>query len=107
MYSSTLAYIVDANAGQSSSAVATNSLFRGLFAFAAAELAVPIQVRLPCRSDQVVVVSEARLQDHLGDGWMYTIWGGVMILTNVLILLVWAYGRSWRERKVHGGSGGA
>ncbi|EIW65089.1 MFS general substrate transporter [Trametes versicolor FP-101664 SS1] len=87
VYSSTLAYIVDANAGQSSSAVATNSLFRGLFAFAAAELAVPVQ-------------------DHLGDGWMYTIWGGVMILTNVLILLVWAYGRSWRERKVRGRSCG-
>ena len=44
IYSSTLAYIVDSNAGRSSSAVATNSLFRGLFAFAAAEVAVPLQV---------------------------------------------------------------
>lgn len=44
IYSSTLAYIVDSNAGRSASAVATNSLFRGLFAFAAAEVAVPIQV---------------------------------------------------------------
>ncbi|KAH9850637.1 MFS general substrate transporter [Lenzites betulinus] len=81
IYSSTLAYIVDANAGRSSSAVATNSMFRGLFAFAAAELAVPIQ-------------------DNIGDGWMYTLWGGIMILTNLLILLVWAKGRSWREKVV-------
>lgn len=44
IYSSTLAYIVDSNAGRSSSAVATNSLFRGIFAFVAAEVAVPLQV---------------------------------------------------------------
>ncbi|KAI0638936.1 MFS general substrate transporter [Trametes polyzona] len=80
IYSSTLAYIVDSNAGRSSSAVATNSLFRGLFAFAAAELAVPIQ-------------------DHIGDGFMYTLWGCIMIFTNLLILLVWAKGRGWREGK--------
>ncbi|KAI0770404.1 MFS general substrate transporter [Fomes fomentarius] len=45
IYSSTLAYIVDANNGRSSSAVATNSAFRGLAAFIAAEVAVPLQVR--------------------------------------------------------------
>ncbi|KAI0358910.1 MFS general substrate transporter [Trametes cingulata] len=80
IYSSTLAYIVDSNAGRSSSAVATNSLFRGLFAFAAAEVAVP-------------------LQDNIGDGWMYTLWGGLMALTDVLILLVWWKGRHWREKR--------
>jgi dolichol kinase len=44
IYTSTLAYIVDANVGRSSTAVATNSSFRGLFAFVAAEIAVPLQV---------------------------------------------------------------
>lgn len=45
MYSSTLAYIVDANNGRSATAVATNSAFRGVFAFIATEIAVPMQVR--------------------------------------------------------------
>lgn len=44
IYASTLAYIVDANVGRSSSAVATNSCFRGISAFIAAEAAVPLQV---------------------------------------------------------------
>lgn len=46
IYSSTLAYIVDANAGRSSSAVAVNSFFRGLAAFIAAEVAIPLHVRI-------------------------------------------------------------
>lgn len=45
IYSSTLAYIVDANVGRSSSAVALNSCFRGVMGFVAAEIAVPLQVR--------------------------------------------------------------
>ena len=45
IYASTLAYIVDANVGRSSSAVATNSSFRGISAFVAAEIAIPLQVR--------------------------------------------------------------
>ncbi|KAJ8517001.1 hypothetical protein ONZ45_g5768 [Pleurotus djamor] len=69
IYASVLAYLVDANNGRSSTAFAANSVFRGVCAFAATEIAVP-------------------LQDSLGDGWMYTIWGFVMILTEVLILLV-------------------
>lgn len=44
IYASTLAYIVDANAGRSSTAVATNSAFRGVFAFIGIETAVPLQV---------------------------------------------------------------
>ena len=43
-YTSALAYIVDSNTGRSSTAVATNSAFRGLFAFVALEVAVPMQV---------------------------------------------------------------
>ena len=48
IYASTLAYIVDANVGRSSSAVATNGSFRGLSAFVAAEIAIPLQVGLCC-----------------------------------------------------------
>lgn len=49
IYSSALAYIVDANKGRSSTAVATNSAFRGIIAFIAAEIAIPLQVSsFPC-----------------------------------------------------------
>jgi len=44
IYASTLAYIVDANNGRSSTAVAANSCFRGLAAFIGTEIAVPLQV---------------------------------------------------------------
>jgi hypothetical protein len=44
VYTSTLAYIVDANQGRSATAVATNSAFRGTLAFIATEIAVPMQV---------------------------------------------------------------
>ena len=43
-YSSTLAYLVDANNGRSSTVVALNSAFRGAFAFVATEITVPLQV---------------------------------------------------------------
>lgn len=79
IYASTLAYIVDANVGRSSSAVATNSCFRGVAAFAAAEAAVPLQVAL-------------------GDGGMYSVWAGLLIIAEALILLVWWKGGSWREK---------
>ncbi|KAG2090388.1 MFS general substrate transporter [Suillus discolor] len=78
IYASTLAYIVDANTGRSSTAVATNASFRGLFAFVATEIAVP-------------------LQDSIGDGGLYTLWAGLMIITNCIILLVLYKGRKWRE----------
>ncbi|KAG0704805.1 vacuolar DHA amino acid exporter [Suillus ampliporus] len=81
IYTSTLAYIVDANIGRSSTAVATNSSFRGLSAFVAAEIAVP-------------------LQDSIGDGGLYTLWAGLMIVTECLILLVLYKGRKWREASV-------
>lgn len=79
IYSSTLAYIVDANTGRSSSAVASNSCFRGSFAFIAAEIAVP-------------------LQDALGDGGLYSLWAGLILISEALILLVWWKGGSWREK---------
>lgn len=81
IYSSTLAYIVDSNTGRSSSAVATNSSFRGTCAFIAAEIAVP-------------------LQDALGDGGLYTLWAGLMLITELMILVVIYKGRQWREASV-------
>ncbi|KAG1723841.1 vacuolar DHA amino acid exporter [Suillus paluster] len=81
VYASTLAYIVDANIGRSSTAVATNSSFRGLFAFVAAEIAVP-------------------LQDTIGDRGLYTLWAGLLVVTECLILLVLYKGRKWREASV-------
>ncbi|KAJ2914730.1 hypothetical protein MD484_g5667, partial [Candolleomyces efflorescens] len=81
IYSSTLAYIVDANVGRSSTAVATNSAFRGVFAFVATEIAVP-------------------MQDGVGDGWTYTILAVIMALSGSLILLVAWKGGEWREKGI-------
>lgn len=78
IYSTTLAYIVDSNTGHSSAAVATNSLFRGFAAFVFTEAAVP-------------------LQDSMGDGWMYTLWAGILVLCELLFLLVRLRGGAWRE----------
>ncbi|EPQ54769.1 MFS general substrate transporter [Gloeophyllum trabeum ATCC 11539] len=78
MYSSTLAYIVDANVGRSSTAVACNSMFRGVFAFVATEVAVP-------------------LDNAIGEGGFYSLWAGLMLVTEVLLLLVWWKGGQWRE----------
>ncbi|KAJ6469053.1 major facilitator superfamily domain-containing protein [Mycena vitilis] len=77
-YTSTLAYIVDANNGRSSTVVAANSAFRGVFACIAVEVAVP-------------------LQDALGDGWHYTIWTGLMILAALLVWAVVRKGPAWRR----------
>ncbi|KIJ10880.1 hypothetical protein PAXINDRAFT_85372 [Paxillus involutus ATCC 200175] len=81
IYASTLAYIVDANTGQSSSALATNSSFRSACAFIAGEIAVP-------------------LQDAMGDGGLYTLWAAVMLLAELMILLVLYKGKQWREASI-------
>ncbi|KAJ7718592.1 vacuolar DHA amino acid exporter [Mycena maculata] len=77
-YTSTLAYIVDANNGRSSTVVAANSAFRGLSAFVAVEVAVP-------------------LQESIGDGWQYTIWTGLLIMVGILVWVVVRKGGDWRE----------
>ncbi|KAF8887456.1 major facilitator superfamily domain-containing protein [Gymnopilus junonius] len=78
MYAITLAYIVDSNTGRSSTAVATNSAFRGSFACIATEIVVPIQ-------------------DNLGDGWLYTIVAAVLALTSAGMILLARRGAQWRE----------
>jgi len=78
IYSSTLAYIVDANPGRASNAVAANSFARGLSGFVASEAAVP-------------------LQHAIDDGGLYTIWTVLCILLDLAILLAIAKGGKWRE----------
>lgn len=77
IYSSTLAYIVDANPGRSSAAVATNSCFRGVAACIFTLAAVP-------------------LQDSVGDGGLYTLWAGLLVLSELLLLVVRVRGGPWR-----------
>ncbi|KAJ7619375.1 vacuolar DHA amino acid exporter [Roridomyces roridus] len=76
-YTSTLAYIVDANTGRSSTVVACNSAFRGVAAFVMTEIAVP-------------------LQDAVGDGWSYTLWTGILIIDGLLVWIVVRKGAEWR-----------
>ncbi|KAG2049045.1 vacuolar DHA amino acid exporter [Suillus hirtellus] len=78
MSTSLLAYLVDANPGRSCTAVATNSSFRGSLAFVSVITAVP-------------------LQNILGDGGLYTVWAGILIVTELLVILVLRKGESWRK----------
>lgn len=77
IYSSTLAYIVDANPGRASSAIAANSSFRGISGLIIAEVSVP-------------------LQNALGDGGLYTIWAGLLLICEALIVLLIWRGGQWR-----------
>lgn len=99
IYSSTLAYIVDANVGRSSTAVATNSFCRGVAGFIAAELAVPLQVCLIFYSLLFENV-ERQPQNALGDGGLYTLWAGIMALSFLMILLTIKKGGEWREEAI-------
>ena len=84
IYASALAYIVDANPGSSSESIAINTCFRGVSAFIFMEVAVP-------------------LQDSIGDGGLYSLWAGLLVLCELLLLLVRVRGGTWRvnaeERK--------
>jgi len=79
IFTSTLAYIVDANTGRSSTAVAANSAYRGVLAFIAAEIAIP-------------------LQDKIGDGGLYSFWAGLLVIMEILVVLVLKFGHQWREK---------
>jgi len=46
-YSSTLAYVVDTNAGRAASAIAVNSMYRGISGFITSEVSGPVQVSTP------------------------------------------------------------
>ncbi|KAJ1303446.1 hypothetical protein OPQ81_011636 [Rhizoctonia solani] len=73
IYSSTLAYIVDANPGRASSAIAANSSFRGISGLIAAEVSIP-------------------LKNALGDGGLYIPLGGTLAYmrgVNCVAYLAW------------------
>lgn len=85
IYLTSLAYIVDANVGRSSSAVATNSSCSGVIAFISLEVAVP-------------------LQDGMGDGGLYIMWAGLMLILDLIVLVVLYKGKQWREKSSEKGS---
>jgi Na+/melibiose symporter-like transporter len=62
IYASTLAYLVDANPGRSSSAVACNSFFRGCLA---------------CIFSQVAL----NIRNAIGDGGLYTLFSGLLVIS--------------------------
>ncbi|GAA5868553.1 hypothetical protein JCM3774_005426 [Rhodotorula dairenensis] len=78
IYSSTLAFIVDANPGRSSSAVACNSLFRGVLACAASQSAEPILAKVG------------------GNGAFYTGWAVILLCGQLALVVVAIKGKRWR-----------
>ena len=110
-----MAYLVDANNGRSSTAVALNSAFRGTFAFVATEITVPLQV---CTAfwcyeifsytfisrmlwATVCIFSKKKVSRNvlrkLFVGWLYTIWAGLVLLSGSFTMIVWWKGGQWRE----------
>ncbi|KAI5478610.1 hypothetical protein MNV49_004752 [Pseudohyphozyma bogoriensis] len=78
VYSSTLAFIVDANPGRASSAIACNSLLRGVIACIASQASGPII-------------------DGIGNGWFYTGFSLILLGGEALLILVGVRGKQWRE----------
>ncbi|GAA5899676.1 uncharacterized protein JCM6883_005950 [Sporobolomyces salmoneus] len=79
VYASTLAYVVDANPGRSTSAVAVNSMFRGVLA---------------CISSQV----SEDIMNSVGNGAFYTGIAIILALGQLALLVVVGKGRAWREK---------
>ncbi|BGP19499.1 hypothetical protein JCM10213_006319 [Rhodosporidiobolus nylandii] len=79
IYASTLSYIVDANPGRSTSAIACNSLFRGVLACAASQATEP-------------------MIDGIGNGALYSGWGILLLLGEAILVLISLKGQSWREK---------
>ncbi|SJL07197.1 uncharacterized protein ARMOST_10540 [Armillaria ostoyae] len=106
-YASELAYIVDANVGRSSSAVALNSCFRGMAAFIGTEIAVPVQDKLGDGAFSKVLRGGNTFKlilyylppiTAVFIGWMYTIFALILLLSGLLVLLVIKRGEEWRVR---------
>ncbi|ORX35698.1 major facilitator superfamily domain-containing protein [Kockovaella imperatae] len=78
VYSSAFAYLVDANPGQSSSAISFNSLVRGSVGCVLSQIAIPIQTAI-------------------GDGGLYTLIAGLLMFTSAGIILIMCKGAKWRD----------
>ena len=86
--------------------MASNSFFRGVSAFVATEIAVPLQVRTDvclrverC-GDLTIHDTDSNMQDSIGDGGLYSFWGGLTLISELLIVLVWWKGGHWREEAI-------
>lgn len=79
VYSNTLAYLVDANPGKSSSAVGNNSMVRGICACVMSQIALPIL-------------------HAIGDGGLYTLFAGLLTCSSLGLVLVSFKGAKWREK---------
>ncbi|CAG8510738.1 major facilitator superfamily domain-containing protein [Gigaspora rosea] len=72
-------YLVDSNRSKSASVIAVFHCVR-LFL------------------EACVSMLEAPLEEYLGIKWMFTLFGLIMLLSNLLIIAVFFKGRSWREK---------
>ena len=70
---------MDSNVGRSSSAIALNTFSRGIFGLVAAEIVVP-------------------LERSIGEGGLYSLWAGWLLISEFMILLVWWKGGRWRKK---------
>jgi hypothetical protein len=48
-----------------------------------------------------IVLDSHAVQDGIGDGGLYTLWAGLMLLAEFLVLLVLYKGKQWREASIH------
>jgi hypothetical protein len=51
-------------------------------------------------SHRRVISDSHAVQDAIGDGGLYTLWAGLMLLAELLILLVLYKGKEWREASI-------
>lgn len=79
IFGTAMTYLVDALPGRGSSGVAVNNLARMVLAAVATFVASP-------------------LEDALGYGWMYTMWGIIGLSLVGLIVLIKVKGKEWREK---------
>jgi hypothetical protein len=47
-----------------------------------------------------VVSDSPAVQDVIGDGGLYTLWAGLMLFAELLVLLVLYKGKQWREASI-------
>ena len=66
----------------------------------AAEVAVPLQVGWAPVCSPLAISVLMRSQLGIGDGGLYTLWAGLTVLSELLILLVWWKGGNWRQSAI-------
>lgn len=79
IFGTTMTYLVDALPGRGSSAAAVSNLVRMILAATATFVAEP-------------------LQNALGFGWLFTMWGLLGLAMVILLVLLKRNGKAWREK---------